>query len=138
MKHYLLLFLAIITFVSCNDDDDDYNEHDYELIYVPAISTNLPTEFDYGEYFRIDITIELQNSCYFNYNQFEYYTEGATRIIYPIAHVDTGIACTLNIRESIISIPFQALQLEDYLFKIYIGDDVDGEPMFDEITVPVI
>ena len=138
MKHYLLLFLSVITFVSCNDDDDDYNEHAHHFEYVAAISTDLPIEFEYGRTYRINITIELPNSCYFNYNQFDYFYEGATRIIYPISHVDDDVACTPNIRESIITIPVQALQTEPYIFKIYIGEDADGQDMFDEYIVPVI
>jgi hypothetical protein len=138
MKHYLLLFLTVITFVSCNDDDDDYNEHEYDLEWVAAISTDLPSEFVYGRTYRIEIKIEFPNSCYFNYNQFDYLYEGTTRIIYPIAHVDAGIACTPNIRESTISIPVQALQTEPYIFKIYIGKDADDQDMFEEFIVPVI
>lgn len=137
MKKYLFLFLAISLFIGC-DDDDDYNEHEYHLEYVAAINTDLPVEFEYGRTYRIDITIELPNSCYFNYNLFDYFYEEATRIIYPIAHVDDDTTCTPNIKESTISIPVQALQAEPYIFKIYIGQDANEQDMFEEYIVPVI
>ena len=31
MKHYVILLLAVLTLISCSDDDnDDYDEDDYE------------------------------------------------------------------------------------------------------------
>ena len=136
MKQYLLLLLAIATFNSCSDDDDDY--HDYHLEYVNVISAEVPDEFVYGRTYRINVTIELPNSCYYFYNQYDYFYEGTSRLIYPISHVDDGVACTLNIRETTFSIPVQALQTEPYIFKFYQGEDTDGQDIFLTIEVPVI
>ena len=138
MKHYLLLFLSVIFLFACSDDDDDYNEHEYHLEYASAINTDVPDEFNYGETYLIDVTIELQNSCYFYYNQYEYIYEGTSRLIYPIVHIDDDVACTPNITETTFSIPVQALQNEPYIFKFYQGEDVDGEEIFLTIEVPVI
>lgn len=135
MKRYLLLFLAIATFISC-DDDDDY--HDYHLEYSEVISVNVPDEFEFGRTYRIEMTIELPNSCYFFYNQYDYFYEGTSRLIYPIVHVDDGIACTPNIREVSFSIPVQALQSEPYIFKFYQGEDADGQDIFLTVEVPVV
>ena len=84
------------------------------------------------------MTIELPNSCYFYYNQYDYFYEGTSRLIYPIVHVDDGIPCTPSITETTFSIPVQALQSEPYIFKFYQGEDADGEHMFLTIEVPVI
>ena len=137
MKKFIILFLAVFLIYGCNDDDDN-NYHDYYLEYVSVISADLPDEFIYGRTYRINVTIELPNSCYFYYNQYDYFYEGTSRLIYPIAHVDDGVPCTPNIRETTFSIPVQALQYETYIFKFYQGEDADGQDMFLTIEVPVI
>jgi len=137
MKNFITLFLAVFLIYGCNDDDDN-NYHDYYLEYVSVISADLPDEFIYGRTYRINVTIELPNSCYFYYNQYDYFYEGTSRLIYPIAHVDDGVPCTPNIRETTFSIPVQALQYETYIFKFYQGEDADGQDMFLTIEVPVI
>jgi len=138
MKKFLALFMiATAVLVGC-DDDDDYNDHDYHLEYVSVISAELPDEFVYGRTYRIHVTIELPNSCYYFYNQYDYFYEGTSRLIYPIAHIDDGVECTPNIRETTFSIPVHALQYEPYIFKFYQGEDADGQDMFLTIEVPVI
>ena len=121
---------------SCSDDDN--NEHDYHLEYVNVTSADVPDEFEYGRTYRINVTIELPSSCYFFYDQYDYFYEGTSRLIYPISHVDDGVPCTPNIRETTFSIPVQALQTEPYIFKFYQGEDADGQDMFLTIEVPVI
>jgi hypothetical protein len=136
MKHFIPLFLVVFLIFGCSDDDNNY--HDYHLEYVSVISAELPDEFIYGNTYRIDVTIELPSSCYFFYNQYDYFYEGTARLIYPIGHVDDGVPCTLNITETTFSIPVQALQSEPYIFKFYQGEDAEGQDMFLTIEVPVV
>ena len=135
---YLLIMVVALTLsvTSCSNDDDNY--HDYHLEYVSVVSADLPDEFIFGNTYRINVTIELPNSCYYYYNQYDYFYEGTSRLIYPIAHVDDGVACTLNITETTFSIPVQALQSEPYIFKFYQGEDAEGQDIFLTIEVPVI
>jgi len=134
-KYLLIMIVALsVTVLSCNDND---NDNDYHLEYVSVISADLPDEFIYGHTYRINVTIELPNSCYFYYGQYDYFYEGSSRLIYPIAHVDDG-ACTPNIIETTFSIPVQALQHEPYIFKFYQGEDADGQDVFLIIEVPVV
>ena len=137
MKKILVLFLlATAVMLGCNDDD--YDDHDYHLEYTSVLSAEVPDEFVYGRTYRIKITIELPNSCYYFYNQYDYFYEGTSMLIYPIVHVDDNVACTPNIRETTFSIPVQALQYEPYIFKFYQGEDEEGQDMFLTIEVPVI
>ena len=139
MKHFISLFLVVFLIFGCSDDDNnDDNDHDYHLEYVNVISADLPDEFIFGRTYRINVTIELPNSCYFYYNQYDYFYEGTSRLIYPIGHVDDGVTCTPNSEETTFSIPVQALQNEPYIFKFYQGEDTDGQDMFLTIQVPVI
>jgi len=134
-KYLLMLIVALTVTVSCNDDDD---YHAYHLEYVGVTSADVPDEFVYGNTYRINFTVEFPNSCYFNYNQYDYFYEGTSRLIYPIAHVDDDVECTPAIRETTFSIPVQALQKEPYIFKFYQGEDADGQDIFLTIEVPVI
>ena len=136
MKHFIPLFLVAFLIFGCSDDDN--NDHDYHLEYVNVISADLPDEFIYGLTYRINITIELPNSCYYFYNQYDYFYEGTSRLIYPIGHVDDGVPCTPNITETTFSIPVHALQSEPYIFKFYQGADENGHDVFLTIEVPVI
>jgi hypothetical protein len=138
MKHFIPVFLFVFLIFGCSNDDDNNDYHDYHLEYVNVLSADVPDEFIYGRTYRIYVTIELPNSCYYFYNQYDYFYEGTSRLIYPIAHVDDGVACTLNITETTFSIPVQALQSEPYIFKFYQGEDDDGQDMFLTIEVPVI
>ncbi|WP_282122953.1 hypothetical protein [Algibacter mikhailovii] len=137
MKQLISLFFIAFLVLGCSNDDD-YNDHEYHLEYVNTVSADVPEEFVFGRTYRINVTIELPNSCYFFYNQYDYFYEGTSRLIYPIGHVDDGIPCTPNIRETTFSIPVQALQSEPYIFKFYQGEDADGQDIFMTIEVPVI
>jgi hypothetical protein len=134
---FMSIFIMLIIFSGCNDDDE-YNDHDYHLEYIGVIDADVPAEFNYGSTYRIDVTIELPNSCYYFYNQYEYFYEGTSRLIYPIAHIDDGVACTPDIRTTTFSIPVQALQTEPYIFKFYQGEDANGQDIFLTIEVPVV
>ena len=135
MKHFTSLFLVVFLLFGCSDDDDNY--HDYYLEYTSTVRADVPDEFIFGRTYRINVTIELPNSCYYYYNQYDYFYEGTTRLIYPIAHIDEGVTCTPNSREITFSIPVQALQSEPYIFKFYQGEDTDGQDIFLTIEVPV-
>ena len=138
MKRFKYLILAMIavaaTAISCNDD----NDHDYFLEYVRVTDADVPDEFILGQTYRLNVTVELPSSCYYFYGQYDYFYEGTSRLIYPIAHVHDGEPCTLNIRETVFSIPVQALQAEPYIFKFYQGQDDDGQDIFLTIEVPVV
>jgi hypothetical protein len=135
-KYLLILIVALSVSLSSCSDDDDY--HEYHLEYIGVKSAEVPDVFTFGQTYRINVTIELPNSCYFYYNQYEYFYEGTSRLIYPIAHVDDGVPCTPNITETTFSIPVQVLQEEPYIFKFYQGEDADGQDTFLTIEVPVV
>lgn len=136
-NYVLILLVALgLTVASCSDNDND--EHDFHYEYINVTSADLPDEFVYGNTYRIEMTVELPNSCYYFYNQYDYFYEGTSRLIYPIAHVHDGEPCTLNIREAKLVIPVQALQRETYIFQFYQGQDENGQDTFLTIEVPVV
>ena len=138
MKRFIPLFLVAFLILGCSDDDNNYNDHDFYLEYVSVLSADVPDEFIFGYTYRLNLTIELPNRCYYYYNQYDYFYEVTSRLISPIGHVAEGVPCTPNITETTFSILVQALQSEPYIFKFYQGVDADGEDMFLTIEVPVI
>lgn len=136
MKYFISFSLFVFLLFGCSTDDNNY--HEYHLEYAPVVSADLPDEFIHGRTYRINITIELPNSCYYYYDQYDYFYEGTSRLIYPVVHVDDNVPCTPNITETTFSIPVQALQTEPYIFKFYQGEDAEGQDMFLTIEVPVI
>ena len=138
MRRFKFLLLAVIaislTAVSCNSD----NDHDYHLEYIKVTKADVPDEFIFGQTYRLNVMVELPNSCYYFYGQYDYFYEGTSRLIYPIAHVHDNEACTLNIREAVFTIPVQALQEEPYVFNFYQGEDDNGQDIFLTIEVPVV
>ena len=137
LKYSLIIIAAIsISLLSCSTDNDDF--HDYTLEYANVISADLPDEFHLGRTYEIEVTIELTNSCKFFYEQYDYFYEESTRLIYPIVHVDDGVGCLPNIKETTFSIPIQILQDEPYIFKFFQGVDSNGKDKYLTIEIPVI
>lgn len=135
-KYVLIMMLAVVvTVTSCNDDDEG---HAFHLEKGIVMDYDVPDEFVFGDTYDIDVTVELPNSCYFYYGQYEYLYDGPARLIYPIVHVDDDVPCTLNISETTFSIPVNVQQSEPYIFKFFNGEDEDGEEKFLTIEVPVI
>ena len=66
MKNFISLSLIAFLLVGCSTDNDNY--HDFSLAYVSTISADVPDEFIYGRTYRINVTIELPDSCYFKTN----------------------------------------------------------------------
>ncbi|WP_412985020.1 hypothetical protein [Pontimicrobium sp. IMCC45349] len=132
---YLIVVMLALTITSCSDDDDG---HAFYLEYAKVLNANVPEQFQYGHTYQINMTVELPNSCYFFYNQFDYFYDGNSRLVYPIAHVDIEDTCEPIITEDELIISVRALQSEPYLFKFYQGKDENGEDLFLTIEVPVI
>lgn len=129
-----MIIAASASLVSCSNDNDD---HDYHLEYVSVKSADVPDEFDYGNTYEIEITIDLKNSCHFFYGQFDYFYDEDTRLIYPIVHIDDEVGCNPIITEKTFKIPIKITQKEPYILKFYQGEDEDGDDTFLTIEVPV-
>ena len=133
MKHYLLLFLTIISLFACSDDDDE----NYHFEYIPVVSVDVPDEFTHHEVYDINITYELPNGCHSLYS-YDYIYDEDSREIYPISIVNDEGACTEALIQGEFSIEVHALQEEPYIFKFWQGEDENGEDQYLIIEVPVV
>lgn len=132
MKRYLLLLFTALTLLSCNNDETNYH---FES--VPVLTAEVPDEFYHNEYNLITVAYELPASCY-AYYYYDYQYEGASRIITPIAIVNDDITCEETPREGRFTFRILATQTEPYILNFWQGEDVDGEPIYLTIEVPVI
>lgn len=133
---FVLLSMLSLSLVACSSGDDD--SHDYYLEYAPVIDAEVPSEFQYGDIYNLKLNVALPNSCYFFYNQYDYFHRGNERYIYPIAHVDVRDVCNEVTSEVTLNIPVKVLQAVPYVFKFYQGKNADGKDDFLRIEVPVI
>jgi len=134
MKQYLFVFFAVITLAGCSSNDDDDN---YHFEYVPVLSADVPAEFVYGQTYRLIVTYGMPNNCYSFYH-YDYIYEGASRMIAPIAIVNDDEVCTQVPYEGSFFVFVKALQYEPYIFNFWQGEDVNGEPIYLTIEVPII
>ena len=129
-----LIGLAFTIFLSsCSNDRND----NYRTEFINVIEAELPNEFEFGNFYNIDVDVEIPSSCYTFYDDFNYVYNGDERLIFPIAFVDDDGICTPRTERSSFTIRLQALQRKPYVFKFYQGLDSNGDKIYLTYTVPV-
>lgn len=132
MKKIYLLFACSLFFFACSDDDLPI----FELRILPIVEAKTPASFEYRTSDTIVVKYNLPSNCY-TFRSVYYQYERNARIVAINALFDTEISCTQAIVEKEIKIPIHVLQEENYLFKFYKGKNNDGEPIYEEVEVPV-
>ena len=134
MKKFALLFLGVLLFYSCLNNDNNIPNFAYELLPIDEAVT--PANLTFGETDTIAITQTLPDSCY-SFDRLFYETQDTTRIVAVIAYVDLESACTQATITEEYKFEVTATQREDYVFKFFKGTDSDGENIFEDVIVPV-
>lgn len=133
MKRIFLVFFVLLLTVSCSDDDSS-NYH-YELL--PVEDAIVPEEFIHGQFYEIIVKYIRPSDCYV-YNDVLYEYDYDARNVAVISTVVDDKNCEVVDREEELTIRVQALQTSPYIFRFWQGDDENGDPIYLEITVPVI
>jgi len=132
MKKILLLLLVTISLVSCLQ-----HEEPKRLLHIlPVIEATVPDSFTYGEVDTLTVSYTLPNGCYF-YTGLYYEYQDTARVVAIKALEDLEAFCAQATDEHELKFPVLASQHEDYLFKFWKGEDMDGNDIFEEIVVPV-
>lgn len=141
LKKFLLCsFLCVFatTLSSCDLNDDDGTTYYFEA--VETISALFPAEFERGRVYRIEVVVNRPSSCHF-IEGFDFNRTGETateRTIYPIASVLNRTDCEdFTDRTFNTSFNFEVLFSETYVFKLYAGEDENGDEQFLIYEVPV-
>jgi len=137
VKKYLVLFIAVVCFVSCSvDDNNDRGGYSFEIL--PVESVDMPTEFELGEIYPITISYFRPSTCH-EFDDFYYLKELNERTIAPINYLYEGNNCVAL--DSVLvdqTFNFEVTSNGSYIFKFWQGEDTNGESEFLTIEVPVI
>lgn len=132
MKKVALLIMGIVLFSACLNND--YDNYVYEFVKIDEV--NAPTSFTYGQKDTLKLKYSLKNSCY-EFNDIYYEYQDTARVVAVRALVNIDATCKEVVTDREVDLVVEAVQREDYLFKIYKGTDSDGKSIFEEIVVPV-
>ena len=134
MKKIIVLFISLLLFYSCLNNDDNRIRYGYE--FLPIDEYTVPTSFTFGEKDTIKLKYTFKNGCY-NFDGLHYEYKDTTRIVAIRAIVDLDQVCSEAITQYDYNLIVTASQEEDYVFKFYKGKDNNGENIFEEVVVPV-
>jgi len=135
IKNIVITFLLVFSFSSCSLDDDS-NTH-LSLKTLAIKEAVFPDEFEFGSSYTVKVTYDLPNGCHSFYNLYYEY-KGTSRIVAITALVDSKASCTEAIIEKEYEFVVNANQREDYTFRLWKGEDSQGNDIFEDIVVPVI
>ena len=133
MKRIFFVIFSFIIFVSCSNDDEP--SYHYELLAIKEVE--LPLEFEYGKVYEVNLQFIQPDDCYV-YSDVLYEYDVEMRNVAVISTVLDGKQCNSVDLEDEISFKVQALQVENYVFKFWQGEDDNGEPIYLIIEVPVV
>ena len=143
MKKLVLILLVIAGLSSCSINDDDIPNITYELAEITA--NDLPENFQLGETYTVTVDYVLPSQC----NSFagidarrggNVGEERRNIYIAAVSQFVDSIECdseaTGNTGSGTFSITID--ESEDFTFYFWTGVSDTNEPLYEEVTVPVI
>ncbi len=144
MKKFIFVLLAALSLSSCSIDDDSSN---IDYVLTPVVGNDLPESFELGKNYQVTIDYQLPSECYSFYT-LDARRKGTTtpaerRTIYVgvISVIDyNNQTCDDTAEGDEGDSKFSILITEegDYEFNFWTGEDEDGEPIYETVTVPVV
>ncbi|WP_396178918.1 hypothetical protein [Flavobacterium sp.] len=135
MKKIVLLLLVSLIGISCSVSDDNNNYY-YEIL--PVESYEIPASFELGEIYTIKLFYKLPSDCHVNPTLY-FEKKGQIRTVAVQSFVANRNDCNFIANEDVFELKFQfeVINSEAYVFKFYKGEDENGEPLFENVTIPV-
>ncbi len=131
MKRFIVLFFIVILTTCCSDGDEYY----YEL--VPIESSNFPEFFEYGYVYEVSVQYKVSNDCFLYPDLIYEYDQDARNVAIVGTFVDEN-SCSPE--DALFNYVFRvhAIQTEDYIFRLWQGEDENGDSIYEEVIVPVV
>lgn len=136
MKKIALFLMLIITLMGCSVDEPE--TYTYEVL--PIESYEVPASFTIGETYEIKLKYQKPTACHL-FQGIYYSKELNTRTIGIQSAVKDNQVCNLALPPvSETSFNFIATANEEglFIFKFYKGKDTAGEPIFEDVEIPVV
>lgn len=110
----------------------------FELPFLATVQAQVPDSLILENTYSIDVTVLIPNSCtsFVGFNITE--PELTTRNIVPVGSTQSDDSnCVTTNDELVTTLDLTVRYSNDYLLRFYVGDDNDGNPVFQEYNVPV-
>lgn len=133
MKKIALLLVVLFTISSCTVGSDG---PDYTMEVLPVESYEMPDSMGFGRTYDITLRYKKPTHCH-TYEGLYYSREGSDRIVGISASKSSENNCLPDENEYEVSFNFKCTEHGSYRFRFYKGDDADGNPIFEDVTVNV-
>jgi hypothetical protein len=134
---FLVFSFMLFGTSSCSLSDDGHENFYFEPLEV--VSADFPETFKYGDIYKIKVTSVRPSNCHF-FEGFDFTKTGETeRTIIGIATVFSENDCEDLTDQTFENyFDFEVLYTNTYIFKLWTGQDNDGENEYLTIEVPVV
>ena len=135
-KTFLLILCCIaITITSCSLNDDSV---EFNFVPLQIVDAEFPESFTLNETYNIKITYIIPNNCV-AFEGFDISNIDITsRNIVAIGSERVDEVCNLVAIEAEGSLDFICLYEGTYFFRMWTGEDENGEQQYIELEVPVV
>lgn len=136
MKKFTFLILIITLALSSCLKDDTPNFH---FIPLSINSVELPESFSLNQTYQVKVTYTKPDGCS-DFNGFEVTpNDTTTRTVVVIGtQLTDQEVCDQAIVEETNTFDFKVIHSQTYIFRFWQGEDVNGEPEYFEVEVPVL
>lgn len=135
MKKVLLACFGVLLMSSCSLDEDSQN---YFFEFVPIENVELPEQFKLDSLYVLNYSYYKPSTCH-GFHDLYYYPENNQRNIAVINIVYEHENCQ-ELTDELIerSINFRPLDYNSYIFKIWQGEDENGNDVYLTYEIPVV
>jgi hypothetical protein len=136
MKKVFLVLVTVISLVGCSLGSDNGEKFHTELL--PIESAVLPAEFKKDSIYQLPFTYFRPSTCHL-FEGFYYAKDANIRTIAIHTSVLEQGGCTTPTVNPITEIlQFKPTGYDSYIFKLWKGENENGEDIFEEIEIPVV
>jgi hypothetical protein len=135
MKKLVLILLVSLVGISCSLENEG-NDVYFEIL--PVESFEIPSSFELGQIYTINLFYKIPTDCHANPTLY-FEKNGQIRTIAVQTVVANRNDCNFLEAEDLhkLTFRFEVLNSAPYVFKIFKGEDENGELLFENVTIPV-
>lgn len=131
----IVLLMTLVGLWSCSHDDEFDNYHPE---YLPIESATFPTELKKDSVYEIPLQYIRPSTCHV-YEGLYYSKNSNTRTIAVATTVLEQSNCvTAPVNPLTVILNFKPTTETSYIFKLWKGEDANGQDIFEETEIPVV